>query len=64
MFDDEAVPHGKSRVSLGDNLSALSIEELEERRDNLHAEIARIEAELVAKQAGKAAAEAIFKQQH
>ena len=59
MFDDHAIP-SRATVALGDNLSALSIADLEERVEALRAEIGRVEMELSSKRAGLAAAQAIF----
>lgn len=44
-----------------ENLDSISIDELVERIKILHREIERTEAELKAKDASKAAAEAVFK---
>ncbi len=60
MFDDDGRSPPAPAVSLGDNLAPLSIEDLEARVDALRAEIARVEAELTSKRAGRAAAEAVF----
>ena len=48
-------------VSLGEDLSALSVELLEERRQLVAAELARIDAEVKTKRAARAAAESVFK---
>jgi uncharacterized small protein (DUF1192 family) len=64
MIEEVAEP----RPSRGDVLRALSREdlelygrdELEERIDQLRAEIARVEAQLQRKHAGRAAADALF----
>lgn len=59
MFDDEPVTP-QTQIQLGDDLAALSISDLEERREALRAEIARVDAALDDRQAGRAAAEAVF----
>jgi uncharacterized small protein (DUF1192 family) len=60
IFDDE--PTKKVRVHvIGEDLSRLSAGELAERIGQLHAEIARLEADLSTKGATKAAAEALFR---
>ncbi len=60
MFDEDSRSPAAQAVSLGDNLAPLSIEDLEARVEALRAEIARVETELTAKRAGRAAAEAVF----
>jgi uncharacterized small protein (DUF1192 family) len=60
IFDDE--PKKPKRVhEIGQDLSLLSVGELEERIVQLHAEIQRLEAELKSKGSTKAAAEALFR---
>lgn len=60
LFDEE--PAKKKMVhEVGQDISLLSVEELSERILLLKAEIGRIEAELTAKGASKAAAEALFR---
>lgn len=60
LFDDE--PKKKKTVhEIGQDLSLLSVAELNERIAALRAEIVRLEAEVVAKSATKSAAEALFK---
>jgi uncharacterized small protein (DUF1192 family) len=51
----------KPAVLVGDNLSTLSIRELDERIATLEAEMARVLAEIAKKKAHEAAASAIFK---
>ncbi len=59
---DELFPVKQSRlVSLGEDLSALSVELLEERRQLVAAELARIDAEVKTKRAAREAAESVFK---
>ncbi|MBX3597925.1 MAG: DUF1192 domain-containing protein [Rhizobiaceae bacterium] len=60
LFDDEPRSAPKSHL-IGQDLSLLSVEELRERIGQLQAEILRLETELKAKGATKAAAEALFK---
>jgi uncharacterized small protein (DUF1192 family) len=60
LFDDD--PTKKVKVhEIGQDLAALSVSDLRERIEQLQAEIGRIEAELGAKGATKAAAEALFR---
>jgi uncharacterized small protein (DUF1192 family) len=60
LFDEEPrkkkLPH-----EIGQDLSALSAGELDERIGQLRAEIARLEAELASKGATRTAADALFK---
>lgn len=53
-------PQRKPVHEIGENLSALSVDELRNRIAALRAEIDRIEAELASKGATKNAAEALF----
>lgn len=60
LFDEE--PKKKARAhEIGQDLSLLSVAELEDRIGVLREEIARLEAELKAKGSTKAAAEALFR---
>lgn len=60
LFDDE--PTGpKRRHEIGQDLSLLSVADLDERIALLREEIVRLEADKVAKGATKLAAEALFK---
>lgn len=60
MFDEE--PRKKVRPhEIGQDLSLLSVGELSERIGQLRDEVARLEAELNAKDATKTAAEALFR---
>jgi uncharacterized small protein (DUF1192 family) len=58
---DEQKPRPAKAVTLGDDLSALSVSELEERLVALARETERIKAEIKAKKAHETAAAAIFK---
>lgn len=60
-FMDEETPKPAKAHEIGQDLSLLSVDELKERIDMLKAEIARIEHELVGKDATKAAADALFR---
>lgn len=60
MFDEDQGKTPTAEVVVGAALSALSLEDLQERVSALRAEITRVEAEIEAKTAGKAAAEAFF----
>ena len=60
LFDDD--PATPKRVhEIGQDLSLLSLDELEERIGQLKAEIARLEGELRAKGSTRQAAEALFR---
>lgn len=62
MDTDDLLPRSKPQgVMLGEDLSRLSIEELETRLLLLEQERARVEAEIAAKRASRAAAESVFK---
>lgn len=58
---DEVRPAASKAVTVGEDLSTLSIGELELRVGALQAEIARIEAELARKRAHESAAASLFK---
>jgi len=58
---DETPRPSKASHELGQDLYALSIHELQERMEQLRAEITRLEAEIARKQAVKSAAADIFK---
>ncbi len=60
-MDLENEPRLKPKMVIGENLEDISITELEHRIIALDSEIIRIRAEIVKKQAGKAAAAAFFK---
>ena len=59
--DEDGRPPKKAAHEMGQDLSALSVEELTERIALLRDEIARLEAELKAKGSTKSAAEALFR---
>jgi uncharacterized small protein (DUF1192 family) len=61
LLGDEPVRKPR-RHEIGQDLSALSVDELGARIEELNAEIARLEAERKAKGATKAAADALFRQ--
>jgi uncharacterized small protein (DUF1192 family) len=60
LFDDEPVKP-KRIHELGQDLSLLSVDELDERIAQLKAEIERIESELASKGTSRIAAEALFR---
>jgi uncharacterized small protein (DUF1192 family) len=60
-MDLENEPRPPAKMVIGENLDVISIAELEQRIQSLESEIARIRAEIVKKQAGKAAADAFFR---
>ncbi|GHB38898.1 hypothetical protein GCM10007094_30470 [Pseudovibrio japonicus] len=62
IFDDDDTPRrATSGVVLGEPLSALSIHELNERLEQLKAEITRVEDEIKTKSNISASAERFFK---
>lgn len=62
LFDEEPVK--KARIhEIGQDLSLLSIAELEERIGQLRTEIERLQAEMSAKGDTRQAAEALFRRQ-
>lgn len=60
-WDDILKPKVVKAVSVGEDLKTLSLAELEARIGVLRQEIARVEAEMAAKQKHEAAAAALFK---
>lgn len=62
LFDDEPVKPRRVH-EIGQDLSLLSVAELNERIGQLRDEIARLEAELDAKGATRLAAEALFRRE-
>ena len=61
MDIDDTRPIKKPEIVIGENLELLSVSELEHRISILESEIVRIREALKQKQAGKAAADAIFR---
>ena len=62
LFEEE--PRKVRRAhEIGQDLSALSVGELQERIGELRAEITRLEAEMTSKGATRSAADALFKRQ-
>ncbi|MCC2110429.1 MAG: DUF1192 domain-containing protein [Hyphomicrobiales bacterium] len=61
LFDDDDRPSKPVTHEVGQDLSQLSVDELQARADLLRAEIVRIEAESEKKQASKSAADSIFR---
>ncbi len=59
-FDEPRRPT-KPEITLGEDLSLMSVAELRARVEALKAEIARIESELRAKDSSRNAAESVFK---
>jgi uncharacterized small protein (DUF1192 family) len=60
LFDDDR-PKPKRAHEIGQDLSLLSVGDLDERIGILKAEIARLEADKTTKQATRMAAESLFK---
>ncbi len=60
-FDDEDKPKKKITHEIGQDLTLLSVDELAARVQLLHAEIARLEADITGKRAKRAAADQFFK---
>lgn len=58
---DDLEPKKKKAYELGQDLSKLSIGELEALVETLKAEISRVEATMAAKQSSRSAADAAFK---
>lgn len=63
MFDPDDLPLKPDRyvITPGEDLSALSLDDLAERRALIEAEIQRIDAIVEHKKAGKQAAESVFR---
>ena len=61
MFDDEDRAKPRPDLVIGEDLDAISIEELEKRITLLEAEISRLRTEIVSKQGTRASAENFFK---
>jgi uncharacterized small protein (DUF1192 family) len=60
-IDDEELPKKKAAHAVGEDLSALSLHELDERIALLRAEIVRIEEAVRAKRASASVADSFFK---
>lgn len=60
FIDDEPVKK-KLAHEIGQDVSLVSVDELEERIGMLRAEIARLEAEVEKRRASRSAAEAVFR---
>jgi uncharacterized small protein (DUF1192 family) len=60
LFEDDK-PKRKLAHELGQDLSLLSVGDLEERIELMQSEIARLEADMAAKKASKSAADSLFK---
>jgi uncharacterized small protein (DUF1192 family) len=58
---EDLEPRPKIVHQIGENLSMLSVEDLQTRIETLKHEIARLEADMAAKQSSRAAADAVFK---
>jgi uncharacterized small protein (DUF1192 family) len=58
---DDLKPKPKPGITLGEDLKALSVAELDARILELQREIERVQAELATKKAHEAAAAAVFK---
>ena len=58
---DEELPKKKKALEIGDDLSALSLDELDARIESLRNEIRRVEDAIKSKQASATAADAFFK---
>jgi uncharacterized small protein (DUF1192 family) len=61
VHDDEAQPRKVASWAVGEDLSTLSIDELEARIEALKAEIERVEAAIGAKRESKGIADTFFK---
>jgi len=61
MIEEEMVKPKKPGPAAGEDLSALSVEELEDRVIVFEAEIARLKAAIAAKQSSKQTADSFFK---
>lgn len=61
MDMEDLEPRKPAAYELGGDLSNISIEELKELTERLKAEIARIEAEIKAKESSRDAAASVFK---
>ena len=57
----EDLPRKPAGVTLGENLDLLSLSDLEQRIALLEAEVSRVKAMIMSKQASKSAADAFFR---
>jgi uncharacterized small protein (DUF1192 family) len=60
-FDDDDRPKKKVTHEIGQDLTLLSVQELNERIELMRAEIARLEADIARKRATRSAADQFFK---
>lgn len=60
-LDPDELPKKKVTHEMGQDLSLLSVDELNHRIDLLKGEIARLQTEMARKQASKSAADTLFK---
>jgi uncharacterized small protein (DUF1192 family) len=60
-MDPDDLPKKPPAMTVGENLDAISLAELEQRVQALESEIARLKAEIARKQASKSAADAFFR---
>lgn len=61
MFHDDPPKRAEAVITPGEDLSALGLEQLAERKRVLESEIERIEAMMKSKEAGLASAESLFR---
>jgi uncharacterized small protein (DUF1192 family) len=61
MIDMDELPKPKHEHVLGENLEAISVDELKNRVSTLEREITRIQVEITKKQASRDAAQTFFK---
>ena len=61
LFDDDDQPKRKVSHEIGQDLTLLSVEELNLRIQLLRDEIGRLEADIAAKRASRSAADQVFK---
>ncbi len=59
--EEDERPQPTPKHQLGEPLDAVSVDELRQRILTLQAEVARLEAEIVRKQASRSAADAFFR---
>lgn len=60
-FDDDDRPKKKISHEIGQELTLLSVKELQERIDLMREEVARLEADIAKKQASRSVADQFFK---